>query len=208
MVRDFSNDPIAEYEKQDTKALVCVRTFNDIPLLVIKFAFRNNIRNGCILKRPRIIQDLNKSMTRAWCRVHAGWPYIQKRVKPGNLISPSFTRANINRILKKTMTLAGFDSGGLYSPHAFRRGATQEILASGSTLSVVLTSGTWAAAGYRYYLDTQLDEALNITRIVLEQANSDSPDEDMPPDITEIRKKLRLIPAEFASKKPKPSKTR
>ena len=66
------------------------------------------------------------------------------------------------------MVSAGFDAGGIYSPRAFRRGATQGILASGSTLSAILTPGTWESSGYRAYLDTQLDEALNITRIVIE----------------------------------------
>ena len=87
------------------------------------------------------------------------------------------------------MTLDGFDSGGLYSPpQAFRRGAPREIRASGSTLSAILTPGTWTASGYRPYLDAQLDEALNITRIALERANSDSSDENAPTDIARIKK--------------------
>ena len=147
-------------------------------------------------------------MTRAWCPVRAARPYIQKRAKRGNFISPSVTRSNINRIPKQTMILAGFDSGGLYSSRAFRRGATQAILASGSTLSAILTSGTWTAAGYRSYIDTQREEALNITRIIMEQANSDCSDEDKPPDVARIKKKLRRIPAEFPNKQKKPSQTR
>ena len=111
-----------------------------------------------------------------------------KRAKPGSFIFPSFTRTNINRILKKTMILAVFDSGGIYPPHAFRRGATQETIASGSTFSVILTTGTWDAPGYRYYLDAHLDEALNIARIIMEHANSDSSDEDKSPDIARIKR--------------------
>ena len=88
LVRAFSSDPIAEYKKQDTNALIGVRKHHNTPLLVNKFAFRKNIRNGCILKRPFICYGLNKSMTRAWCPIHAVWPYIQKRDKPGSRIPP------------------------------------------------------------------------------------------------------------------------
>ena len=87
---------------------------------------------------------------------------------------PSLTRGNIKRIVDKTILLGGSDSGGLCHPRDFRRRADREILASGSTLSAILTSGTWTAPGYRPYIDTQLDVALNITRIALEQVNSDS----------------------------------
>ena len=113
LVRAFSNDQIAEYKKQDTNSLIGVRTYNATAIHVVKFSFRGNIRNGCILERPCICQDVNKSSTRDWCPVRAVWPYIQKRVKTGDFIFPSFTRENTNRIPKKTMALAGFDSGGI-----------------------------------------------------------------------------------------------
>ena len=187
LVRAFSNDAITEYKKQDTDALIGVMTYNNKSLLVKKFAFRQNIRSGCILKRPGICQGRNKSLTRAWGPVHAGCPYIQKRAKPGNFISPSFTRANINRILKKTMTLVGLDSGGIYPPR-FSERSHAAIPAAGSTLRVVLTSGIWTESGYRTYIDAQLDEALNIARIALEQANSASSYDDKPPDIARVKK--------------------
>ena len=81
------------------------------------------------------------------------------------------------------MIRAGFDSGGLYAPRAFRRGSTQEILADGSALSVIPTSWTWDVEGYKSCLDTKIDEALNITRIILEHANSDRSEDDKPPGV-------------------------
>ena len=55
------------------------------------------------------------------------------------------------------MARLGYAGGAKFSPHAFRRGATQEIKDIGSTLSVIIKSGAWAHSGYRAYLDLQAD---------------------------------------------------
>ena len=42
-----------------------------------------------------------------------------------------------------------YEDGHRYSPHAFRRGATREILNSGSTFPTILKSGIWNSGGYK-----------------------------------------------------------
>ena len=67
------------------------------------------------------------------------------------------------------------------STHAFRRGATQEIKDIGSTLSLIIKSGTWAHAGYRAYLDLQADYAINMSSFILDSLGSDIDDPDEGP---------------------------
>ena len=103
------------------------------------------------------------------------------------------------------MTAMGFPHVGLYSTHAFRRGATQEVWDSGSTLSTVLKTGTWRSARYKNYLDLQADEAINISTLLLTTLGSDS--DDSAPDREKklyrpnkvVKKRMRKIPLSFAN---------
>ena len=114
------------------------------------------------------------------------------------------TYANsINQQLKAVMTKLDYDRGHKYSSHAFRRGATEEIKNSGSTFATIITSGGWTAAGYKSYLDLQADEAVNISKLLLETTNSDSNDTD-PTDLPleqKLRKKVRRIPLALRKEK-------
>ena len=71
-------------------------------------------------------------------------------------------------------------------------------------MDVIPTSGTWAESGYLSYIDTQLGEAINVTRIILEQVNSDRPDEAKPPDIAKIKKGIIRIPGDLPNKQKNP----
>ena len=97
------------------------------------------------------------------------------------------------------MTKLGFSDGPKYSSHAFRRGATQEIKDSGSTLSVIIKSGTWTHSGYRAYLDLQADYAINISSLLLEALGSDSddPDHNEGKKTRRIRKRIKGVPVAF-----------
>ena len=88
-----------------------------------------------------------------------------------------------------------FDRANEYSYKAFRRGATKEILETGPTLAVIITSGQWAAAGYRAYLDLQLYDALNISPLLIESIgiDSDETDDEPPATIGRLRKRRRHI---------------
>ena len=65
-----------------------------------------------------------------------------------------------------------------FSPHCFRRGATQELLNAESSTGALKSSGCWGATGFRSYIDTHMTDALKIARLVAPAVNSDS-DEDM-----------------------------
>ena len=97
------------------------------------------------------------------------------------------------------MTQMGYPGGPKYSSHAFRRGATQEIKDSGSTLALIITSGTWTHAGYKAYLDLQADFAINISRFALDAlgSGSEEDDPDHPKNEKKMRKRRRAFDAAF-----------
>ena len=161
LTRAYSDDRITEFIKQEDKALIGIRTYKTTQVLVVKFAYRKNIRNGCILMRPCLCGAASKTATDL-CPVHKVWPCISDRVKAGDPLFPDLTPNTFNRQLKATMTALGFDRGGMYSSHAFRRGGTNEIKNSGSTLATIIKYGTWLSACYKNYLDQKADEAINI----------------------------------------------
>ena len=98
-----------------------------------------------------------------------------------------------NRTLKRTTAVLEFDQGGLYSPHGFRRGETQEVMDSGSTLATIIKTGTWLSACYENYLDLKSDEAANISTPLPDQLGSDSEDSD-PDNRATSFKKIKNVP--------------
>ena len=200
MKRAFRDDPLTEFVPQTDKVLIGIRTYEATDLLVVKFAYRKNIRGGCVLFRPCICAEPD-CRARTLCPLHAIWPRIRDRTLAGGLLFPMFSPCSLNRTFKVVMTKMGYRDGPKFSSHAFRRGATQEIKDSGSTLSVIIKSGTWTHAGYKSYLDLQADYAINISRFLIESLGSDSEEEDAcgPPAEQRIRKKLKGIPVAFVN---------
>ena len=195
LTRAYADGRITEFIPQTDKALIGVRTYETTPVLVIKFAFRENIRNGCILMRPCLCKA-DSTLAHDICPIHKVWPYIRGRINAGDPLFPGMTANNFNRTLKGTMAALAFDQGGLYSPHAFRRGATQEISDSGSTLGTILGAGNWLSACYKNYLDLKADEAANISALLLDRLGSDSEDSDHDyPHTTLKRIKKRTLKA-------------
>ena len=179
-----------------------IRKHSDRETLVLKFPFRKNIRGGCALFRPCLCSEKDQR-ARTLCPVRAIWPLIRQRADAGAKISPTFSPCNVNRTFKTVMTKMGYPDGPKYSSHAFRRGATQEINDSGSTLALIITSGTWAHAGYKAYLDLQADFAINISRFVLDAMGSGGEEDD--PDHQKngkrVRKRMRGIPVAFVDER-------
>ena len=190
LTRAFADDRMAEFIPQPDKAIIGTRTYKETTVLVIKFPFRKNIRNGCILMRPCLCGE-DSPTANDLCPVHMVWPCIKDRVEAGAPLSPSLTANTFNRQLKETMTALGFDQGGLYSPHAFRRGATQEGSDSAPTLATILKTGTCLSACYKNYLDLKADEAIKISTLLLDNVGSDSEDSDRDP--TDKRKRLNNL---------------
>lgn len=96
--------------------------------------------------------------------------------------------------------MRGLAPVGSTRPTPLAAGLHRGVPASGATFAAILTSGTWTASGYRDYLDTLIDEALNITRSVLEKADADSSDDDKPPDISRVGEIPFRILAECSTK--------
>ena len=82
LTREFRDGRIAESAPQDMKALVAPLTYNETTDLSIKFSYRENIRNGCILMRPCLCSE-TATEAHLLFPVHRVWPFIRDRVKPG-----------------------------------------------------------------------------------------------------------------------------
>ena len=181
--RAFPNDPIAQFIPQEEKALVWARTHKSIDVVITKFAFRKNLRNGRILKRPCICKETN-SLSRLLRHPRTFRPLVKRMVSVGKTLFPGSTSNKFIFTLKALMSELGFDRPQEYSSKAFRRCATREILETGAALGVIISSGTCAAAGYRAYLDLQMGEALNISSLLIESIGSDSGETDDEPPAT------------------------
>ena len=97
------------------------------------------------------------------------------------------------------MANAGYEYGSGFPPRCFRRWATQELKVDGSNDAQIKGAGCWRAMGFRAYADTQLTDALEISRLAATASLSDSEDDADAPanvDVVEsIRKRLRPSPA-------------
>ena len=174
---------VAEFPPHEHKVLVGVRRINGPDLLLAKFAWRKNMKRGCILRRPCLCSDITP-MSRALCPVRQIWPRISSRTRAGDLISLSFSAGRFGSKLKPTLLEVGFRYGGRFPPHCFRRGATQEIKTSCSGDTQIKGAGCWRGMGFRAYADTQMTDALKISRLVDTAALSDSEDDpDTPSNI-------------------------
>ena len=92
--------------------------------------------------------------------------------------------------------------GGGFRPQESRRGSTIELLNAGATLATILTAATWAASGYRGYLDLHRAIAVVISRFLVGGLGSDSDDEGpaaphAPRNERRVRKRMRDIPPAF-----------
>ena len=88
--------------------------------------------------------------------------------------------------------------GDLYSSHCFRRGATQEIEIAGGPTDQIKGAGCWMGMGFRPYVDTQLTDALKVSRLIARPSKSDSEEGDESPALfaqeDSLREKLRPFP--------------
>ena len=190
------SDALADFAPHRFKAIVGVRTIAGSPLLLAKFSWRNNIRSGCILRRPCLC-DERTELARMLCPVHMIWPRILADCTIHGLLAPSLTRSNFNRILNRNMAASGFPDGGRFLPHCFRRGATHELLLAGHPENRIKAAGFWASMGFRSYIDTQMTGARKITRLIAPAINSYIEDDAEFPIRTSrvdtLREKLRIF---------------
>ena len=81
----------------------------------------------------------------------------------------------------------------------FRRVGTQELKVDGADDTKIKGAGCWRVMGFRAYADTQLTDALKISRLVAKATISDNEDDpDAPANaafVESLRKRLRPFPA-------------
>ena len=145
-------------------------------------------------------------MARALCPIHRVWPRICSRVRTDDLIPPSFADGSFSSKLKSSLLDVGFRYGDRFSPHCFRRGATQELKTSGADDTHIKGAGCWRGLGFRDYADTQMAHAPKISRLVAATSLSDSEDDpDAPANLAvaeSIRKRLNPLPAKEINHRP------
>ena len=154
------------------------------------------MRHGCILRRPCLC-DEKSPLARVLCPIHTIWPRIERRILPHDLLFPSIGNS-FSKLLRINLADAGIQNADKFPSHCFRRGATQELQAPGGSPDTIKGAGCWHGMGFRSYIDTQLTDALKVSRIVANATNSDSEgDADIPTNFARgdpLRKKLKVSP--------------
>ena len=120
---------------------------------------RGNIRNGCALMMPCLCVGGRRRIPSSAHSIKYG-PYTRTG-QSGGALYPDMAAKSHNRILMATISTLDFDKGGKYSPHALRRGATEEIKNGATILTSVLKSGTWVSGSYHKYHVLQAGEAVS-----------------------------------------------
>ena len=69
----------------------------------------------------------------------------------------------------------GMKAAFRYTSKDFRRGAPQELLQHGSTISLIKSSGDWIGSGYGSYIDLEFDKAQKISKILTAKLSAISP---------------------------------
>ena len=156
------------------------------------------MKHGCILRRPCLFLG-GLPLARAICPVHQIWHRISHRVRADDFLSPSFSAGKFGATLESNLAEAGREYGSRFSPLCFRRGETQELKVDGATDTQIKGAGCWRGMGFRAYADTQLTDALKISRLVATATFSDSVgDPDAPANVAfgeSLWKRLRPFPA-------------
>ena len=124
--RAFADDPLAEFVPQEDKSLMGVRQYRGHSMLVRKFAFRKNIRGGCVLFRPCLC-DEKHDQARTLCPAPSICPVLRGRTEAGKPLFHMFPPSSANRTLKQVMAKIENRDGSRFTSHGFLRGETQEI---------------------------------------------------------------------------------
>ena len=108
------------------------------------------------------------------CPIHALSPWIKSH-KVGDRLFPGLTPAAFNKRLRMHLDLCEIAESKLYSSHAFRRGAAQDLSLGGCSLRVLLVAGGWHSRACFLYLK---HEDLNMASVAAFLANESDSDGD------------------------------
>ena len=166
--RLLSSDP------PSNAAVIGLRELNGQQRLILKLARRKNERGGYTATRPCFCRE-SALLPKHNFPIHFFWAAMLEVVPPGAPLLPRMGNKNINRILRAAFTLVGIPEKERYTSHFPRRGAANDILHSGPTLSGILRTGGWESNSFRAYLDIQRAEESSM-RVALEGEDSPSID--------------------------------
>ena len=176
--RAFSNDPLEGFLPLKNELLVGVRGPAGEEKLIFRLASRKHLPAGCILVRPCFC-GLRNGAAHALCPVHVFWPAIQERVRPGQLLFPSYTRRNFNCVLRAVLKKLSIPFAERFSSHGFRRGAAQELQPTGSQWTTVASLGCWRSLVFKGYVDLTNQVSRDLSRLLAMDVSLDSDsDED------------------------------
>ena len=155
------------------KSLIGAASVGGGIFLVAQFAWRKNIANGCILRRPCFC-NLGTERAISLFPDHCFWPDVRRRVAPGQLLFRKVNSGNANRTLKAISAKLAIPEATRYSSHGFRRGAAQELKDRGSPWAAVATAGLRNSEAFRGYADMPRGVETSASRLFAVDPNSDS----------------------------------
>ena len=167
LMRACKHDDLTGHSPMKERALIGIRGKAPRQCLVIRFSRRKNLPRGCILSRPCFC-SLAAPKAKRFCPVHSMWPCIASRVQSGQMLFPMYSATSVNTTIKAVLAKIGVDFAHSYSSHGFRRGATQELKEKGSQISVIATVGEWRSLAFLGYVDTALDVARDMSKLLIE----------------------------------------
>ena len=113
-------------------------------------------------------------ISQGFCPVHQIWPRLCDGAVTHGRLFPPLTPYRFNQELRQGMLGAGNSDGGEYSPRCYRRGATQELHLAEQPTDVIKSAGCWAGMGFRPCIDTQMTDALKVSRLLTRICDSGS----------------------------------
>ena len=106
------------------------------------------------------------------------WKWVCPRVPPGHSLFSELSARNINRVIKAVFSKLGVSYAQSYTSRGFRRGAAQELKERGSQRTTVAGVGGWRSLAFRGYVDTTADISRATARLLIEDFDPASSDEE------------------------------
>ena len=79
-----------------------------------------------------------------------------------------YRATNVNTTIKAVLAKIGIEFAQSYTSHGFRRGASQELEEKGPQISVIATVGEWRSLAFLGYVETALDVARDMSKLLIE----------------------------------------
>ena len=117
--KDAADGPITDLAPQKVKILAAVRIIGGNAMRLAKFAWRKNMKRGCIPRIP-FLCGVAESIARVLWPVHRIWPQLADRIRTGDLLFRTM-KCSFVRHLRANLALAGMGptpQRRVNSPHA------------------------------------------------------------------------------------------